>query len=241
MNIVILMAGHSDDFREMGHQYPKYLLEIDGEPLIHKVVQSLAPIEGRLIFILRKEDNESAYLGETLRILCPQASILQVEGTTKGAVCTLLYAIDLIDSDEELLVVNGDQLILSSIADAVQFFRQNKLDGGIITFPSVHPRWSYVLLDKDNHVVQASEKRPISNRATAGCYYYRHGRDCVQAGMSVIEKDANTNGLYYISTTYNELILDQKTIGVHDINRSDYISFATYQMYESFIYQKRAI
>lgn len=36
MNIIILMAGPSKDFEEKGHSYPKYLLEIDGEPIIQK-------------------------------------------------------------------------------------------------------------------------------------------------------------------------------------------------------------
>lgn len=238
MNIVILMAGQSEDFKEKGYHYPKYLLELENEPLILKIVKSLNRLEGKRTFILRKEDQEAFYLGDTLKILCPDAEIIQVERTTKGAACTVLLAIESIQNDQELLVVNGDQLIVADLAEAVEHFRSRKLDGGIITFPSVHPHWSYVLLDKNGYVVQTSEKRPISNMATAGCYYYRHGSDCVAACMSVVERDASINGFYYISSTYNELILRQKCIGVYGIDRCSYISFATVQMYESYMVQQ---
>ena len=42
MNIVILMAGSSQDFIDKGHFYPKYLLEIQNEPIIQRVINSLS-------------------------------------------------------------------------------------------------------------------------------------------------------------------------------------------------------
>ncbi len=55
----------------------------------------------------------------------------------------------------------------------------------------------------------------------------------------MIEKDAATNGLYYISATYNELILEQKKIGTYEIPRKDYISFSNYQMYENYLSHRK--
>ena len=57
MNIVILMAGSSQDFIDKGHFYPKYLLEIQNEPIIQRVINSLSEIGGSLSFIIRQEDN----------------------------------------------------------------------------------------------------------------------------------------------------------------------------------------
>lgn len=239
MNIVVLLAGSSDDFIEKGHSYPKYLLEIQNEPIIQRVIKSLETLGAKINFIIRKEDNDKFYFGDTLKILSPKANVIEVENTTKGAACTALFAIEEINNDKELLVINGDQLIKADINLAVEDFRKRKLDGGIITFNSVHPRWSYVLLNDDGTVAQTSEKRPISNNATAGCYYYKKGSDFVKACMSVIEKDVQVNGLYYISSTYNEMILEQKKIGTFEIARKDYISFANFQMYENYITQRK--
>jgi dTDP-glucose pyrophosphorylase len=233
MNIVVLLAGDSKDFQDRGYVYPKYLFEINNETLVQKVLNSLIPLHGKLHLIIRKEDNDKFYFGQTLRILAPNASIITVENSTKGAVCTALFAIEHINTEEELLVINGDQLIKTPLLDAIESFKKRYLDGGIVAFSSIHPRWSYVLTDSAGFVVQTSEKKPISNQATAGCYYYKKGNAFIEACIRVIKKDVCTNGLYYISSTYNELILQQKKIGVFDISRQDYLSFATYQMYEN--------
>ena len=240
MNIIVLLAGSSADFTEKGHAYPKYLLEIDNKPIVQRVIESLKCLDNvSLNFLIRKEDSEKFYLGNTIKILAPNANIIEIENTTKGAACTALYAIDQIDNDDELLVINGDILIKSELKEPIELFRANNYDGGILTFNSVHPRWSYVLLDENSLVIQTSEKRPISNNATVGCYYYKKGSDFVKACMQVIEKDVQTQGLYYISSTYNELILEQKKVGTFEIPRKNYISFANYQMYEHFLAQRK--
>lgn len=239
MNIVILMAGASKDFEEQGHSYPKYLLEIHNKPIIQRVVNSLEKLGDKIICIIRKEDQEKFFLSDMMKILCPNVKIITVQNMTKGAVCTALFAIEAVDNDEELLIINGDQLIKSDISKAIEDFGNRKLDGGIITFKSVHPRWSFVALDKNNLVIETSEKRPISNHATAGCYYFNKGKDFIKACFAVIEKDANTNGFYYISSTYNELILEQKKIGTFEIPRKDYISFSNYQMYETYLANRK--
>jgi dTDP-glucose pyrophosphorylase len=239
MNIVILMAGTNKDFEERGYFYPNYLLEIQNKPLIQLIIESIESFtDSRIIFIMRKEDNIKYALGDVVHVLAPQGEIITIEGSTKGAVCTALFAIDDINTNEELLVVNGDQLIKGSIGLAVDNFRGRNLDGGIITFKSVHPRWSFVAIDTDGMVIQTSEKRPISDIATAGCYYYKDGRDFISACFGVIEKDIQAQGRYFISSTYNEMILRQKSIGIYEIMFENYISFANYQMYENYITRK---
>ena len=162
-----------------------------------------------------------------------------MESLTKGAVCTMLFAIDQINNENELLILNGDQLIRRDINEALDNFRKRDLDGGIVVFRSVHPRWSYVLLDESDLVMQTSEKRPVSNIAAAGCYYYKKGSDFVRSALSVIRKDVNYQGNYYTSSTYNELILEQKKIGVYEIPKDNYISFSSYQMYENYLNHRK--
>ena len=96
-----------------------------------------------------------------------------------------------------------------------------------------------MLLDENNYVIQTSEKRPISNIASTGCCYYKKGSDFVNSAFAVIEKDVNTQGLYYISSTFNEMILNNKKIGIYEIPKKDYISFADYQMYETYLTHRK--
>jgi dTDP-glucose pyrophosphorylase len=229
------MAGSTKDFNEHGHIYPNFLLEIQNKPLIQRIIESLNGLASKIIFIIRKEDNEKFYIGDIIHQLEPKGCVITVDGMTKGAVCTALFAIDQINNDDELLVINGDQLIKADLHDAIDVFHEKKADAGIIVFKSIHPRWSYVLQDSMGDVVQTSEKRPISNLATAGCYWYKRGKEFIASCFSVIEKDVQVQGNFYISSTFNELILKQKKICCYEIPRKDYVSFATYQMYENFI------
>lgn len=239
MNILILMAGAAKDYEEKGFSYPKYLIEVQNKPIIQRIIESLENVGDKITCIIRKEDQEKYFFGDTLKILCPKCNIIEVTGDTKGAVCTALFAIDEINNDDELLILNGDQLIKTDIAPAISDFRNRNLDGGLITLNAVHPKFSSVLLDENNFVIQTSEKRPISNIASTGCCYFKKGSDFVGAGFSVIEKDVNTQGKYYISSTFNEMILNQGKIGVFEIPKKDYISFSSYQMYENYLTHRR--
>lgn len=239
MNILVLMAGAAKDYEEKGYSYPKYLIEVQNKPIIQRIIESMENVGDKITCIIRKEDQEKYFLGDTLKILCPKCKVIEVVGDTKGAVCTGLFAIDEINNDEELLILNGDQLIKTDIALAIKDFRARNLDGGIIVFNAVHPKYSSVMLDENNLVIQTSEKRPISNIASTGCCYYKKGSDFVGAGFSVIEKDVNTQGKYYISSTFNEMILNQRKIGIFEIPKKDYISFSSYQMYENYLSHRR--
>lgn len=239
MNIVVLMAGPSKEFEDKGYTYPKYLLELDGEPIIQRVIESLNPLGGNISFIIRKEDDDKTYIGSALQILSPQCNVFKVNKETQGAVCSALFAIDSINNEEELIVINGEQVIKNSMENAITNFRSRELDGGIMVFRSVHPKWSYVALDENGYVNETSEKRPISDMATAGCYYFKHGCDFVNAAFNIIRKDVNYNGKYYVCSTYNELILSQKKVGVFEIDKNNYISYSTPQMYENYLNNKK--
>ena len=232
MNVVVLMAGSSQSFAEKGYMYPKYLLDYKGKPIVQHVVESLKPLNADLSFVILKEDDDKAFIASTLQILSPEAKIYKVNKLTKGAVCSALFAIDSINNDDELLIINGDQLLTSELVESIQEFRAKQYEGGISVFRSVLPRWSFVALDEQGMVCETSEKRPISDLATAGCYYFRHGKDFVAAAYNIIRKDENYSGNYYICSTYNELILKQQKVGVHEILTENYLSFATPQLYE---------
>ena len=227
MNILIPMAGPDDAFRDKGFRYCKSLIELHGKPMLQRVYESLTPIhDGRYVFVIRKEDSDRFHLSDVIRLLNPQNVVLQTQGATAGAACTALLAIEHIDSDDELLITNADQLFTVDLNAVIDDFRSRSLDAATIVFESIHPRWSYVRLDERELVVEAAEKRPISRLATAGFYYFRRGRDFTSAAMEMIRKDAHVDGHFYICPTFNEMILRQARIGVHRIAASDYISLA---------------
>ena len=85
-------------------------------------------------------------LNSTLRLITDgKCTIVERDGVTSGALCSCLLAIDDLDLENELIIANSDQVIDYDISKCVSHFREQNADAGVITFNSVHPRWSYVL------------------------------------------------------------------------------------------------
>ena len=229
MNVVVLMSGDSRVFAEAGYIYPKSLIEIAGRPMIEHVLACYRPLSelgATFTFVVRGDESARYHLPAILKLLMPQATVVESPKPTAGAACSALLAVDLIDSDTPLVLCNGDQVIEADLKAVVEDFRQRELDGGIVVFDAVHPRWSFVKVDADDLVIEASEKRPISRLATAGFYWFRRGADFVAAAQSMIAKDAHVNGAFYVCPSYNEMILDQARIGISRLAAERYHSLA---------------
>jgi dTDP-glucose pyrophosphorylase len=135
--------------------------------------------------------------------------------------------------DCELLIANSDQYLEEDIDRFLATARQAGTDGCIMTFPSTHPKWSFVKL-VDGEVLTVAEKRPISSNATAGLYYFRSSGDFLAAAEKMILKNASRDGEFFVSPVYNELILAGKRITTHPIAREQMHSLGTPEDVEAF-------
>lgn len=143
------------------------------------------------------------------------ASVI-IRNQTAGALCTCLMAVEYINNNASLIIANSDQIIEVDYTKVIDYFIKINADAGVITFPSIHPRWSYAR-KSGNDVIEVAEKRPLSKDAIAGFYYFKQGSDFVQAAKKALIKQNNLDGKYYISSSINELILKGKKIGYYDI------------------------
>ena len=228
MNLVIPMAGDSKIFKDAGFKYNKNFTEINHKPLFQRVFDSAKNIgEGNFIFVVSKEDAQKFHINKSLKLLAPNCRVIVAQGQTAGAACSVLLAAEFIDNDDELIIFNGDQVLECDLKKILSKFRAENWDGGIVTFESLHPRWSFVRLDENNFVIETAEKDPISNHATAGFYYFKHGKDFVESVKAMIHKDANVNGFYYVCPAYNEMIIRQKVIGCVEIDSRNYYPLTT--------------
>jgi NDP-sugar pyrophosphorylase family protein len=222
MNVLILAAG-ADRVDESGNSYPLCLTEFDGQPLIERTlnsIEALAPT--KYTFCFRESDIRQYHLDDIANLIAPNSHILATKSETGGAACTALLCVEHIDNDSELLIINGNELFNLDCRAVINEFKAADADAGVVTFPSIHPRYSYVKVDGDGLVIEAAEKRPISRLATIGFYWFKHGKYFVQAAKDMIRKDASVNNLYYICPALNEMILQQKRIFTHQTASSTY-------------------
>ena len=237
INILMPLGGGSKFFDREEYFYPKMLIEIQGKPMVQHAIENLQGLnqDAQFIFVVKRSDCLEFHLDETLRLLTNgQCKIVMLDRDTKGAACSSLIAIDLINNDDQLIIANFDQLFDGDIASYLKQLQSSACDAGCITFDSTHPRWSYVLLNDDGQVLEAAEKRPLSRNAIAGFYYYKHGHDYVKAAQSVIRKSCSNSDVFYVSPTFNELILENKRVVAFSIPNKRYHSFYTPQKIEEF-------
>ncbi len=235
LNIIMPIASSSDWAGNADYMYPKYLVEINNKPLIEYVLENLSTIQGEVnfYFILKEEDCLKYHIDNIVKLLVPNATVVMLKNNTKGAICSILMGIDQIAHDEECLVVNSDQVLDGDLMEYLSFFRKKKADAGILTFNSVHPRWSYALLD-DHTVLQTAEKNPISKHAMVGFYYFRSFSLFIKGAFTAILNDDNTNGQFYTSAVLNYLILQNLNVLQHSIPNEQHHSFYSPQRIKEF-------
>ena len=218
MNVLIPMAGAGSRFADAGYTFPKPLIEVGNKPMIQVVTDNLN-IEAHHIFIVQKKHYKKYNLETVLKLIKPNCSIVQVEGVTEGAACTTLLAKKLINNDNPLVIANSDQFVEWNANEVMYAFSTEGIDGGILTFQSTHPKWSYAKKNDSGFVSEVAEKKPISTNATVGIYYYKKGSDYVRCAEKMIEKDIRTNNEFYVCPVYNELIKEGGKVRIKNINK----------------------
>lgn len=216
MNVLIPMAGNGKRFFDKGHIHPKPLVQIHDQPMIELVVKNL-DIDGRYIFIVQESHYHAYNLNDTLQKIKPGCEIIRVNGVTEGAACTTLLAKDLINNDDELVIANSDQFVEWNSSTALENLRFG--DAGILTFRASDPKWSYAKLNASGYVVEVAEKRPLSNIATVGVYYWKHGKDYVSAANRMIDKNLRVNNEFYVCPVFNEAIAAGLKVTTFDVDR----------------------
>ena len=218
LNILIPMAGAGSRFKDAGYVFPKPLIEINNKPMIQLVLDSLN-LEGNYIFIVQKEHQEKFNINSVLKILKPNCKIIELDEITEGAACTTLLAKKFINNKNPLIIANSDQYIIWDSVKSMYNFNTKKIDGGILTFEAIHPKWSYAKTDKKNFVSEVAEKKVISNNATVGVYFWKKGNDYVKYAEQMIQKNIRVNNEFYVCPVFNEAIKDKKRIIIDPVKK----------------------
>ena len=234
LNVVIPMAGEGSRFKNAGYTFPKPLIEIDGKPMIQVVIENLN-IDANYIFIVREEHVINFKIDVVLKTLVPKCNVVIVDHLTEGAACTTLLAKEYFNDDKPLLFANSDQYVDWNSTEFLYKMNETGCDGGILTFESVHPKWSYAKVNSDSGLVErVAEKEPISKNATVGIYYWKRGSDFVDYAEKMIEKNIRVNNEFYVCPVYNESILDGKRIVIYEIDSDSMWGLGTPEDLENF-------
>lgn len=205
LNILIPMAGAGSRFEKAGYTFPKPLIEVRNKPMIQVVVENLN-IDANYIYVVQKSHREKYNLDTLLNLLTPGCKIVEVDEITEGAACTALLAKEHINNDNPLFFANSDQFVEWDSNEFMYKMQETEADGGIVTFNATHPKWSFAKINDQGLVTEVAEKNPISDIATVGYYYWKHGSDFVKNAEQMIQKNIRVNNEFYVCPVFNQAI-----------------------------------
>jgi len=226
MNILIPMAGRGDRFRNGGYANTKPLIDIAGQPMIQRAVESVG-LPGQYIFIVSKIDNQIEEVKALLKTITHKPIIIEIDFVTDGPASSCLLAKEYINNDTPLVIMNCDQIMKWNSRVFYATISVTTLDGLVVTYNTNIGKNSYVRLDEQGFATEFAEKRVISPYSLNGIHFWKKGSDFVYSAERMIEKNLRTNNEFYVSTTYNELIEDGKKIGIYDIPPSEHWAVGT--------------
>lgn len=228
ITVITSLGGQSLYEMSSEFSYPKILNEINNKTLFEysqEIISSLHE-DVRRIFLLPEDKDDEYQLSPMISVASHgQGEILHLQGNTGGAACSCLLAIEKIDPEDEMIIISADQYIRADLSEIIDHFRSQSADAGVLTFPSLHPKWAFIRKQPDGQVTEVAEKRTISREAIAGFYYFRKGSFFTRAAQNCIMKGATVNGQYYLSGCLNELILESKKIIGWSLDEGSYYNF----------------
>lgn len=226
LTILVPLAGNRTFKMEKGSAFPKILNELNGKLLLERAASPLLDIDATLevVVVVPKEHIKQYNLDKVLTAVDPRVKVVPIEGETLGATCTALLAIDAVDQNSAIIVTSFEQILDIKLDPVIKHFVRESADCGLLTFDSIHPRFSYVVTDKNQNVLQAAEKKPISREALAGLYFFKSAKEFFNSAKETIINGSANSG-YYISNTINEYVLSGKCVKSHAIPKERYFHF----------------
>lgn len=218
LNIVIPMAGRGSRFSNVGYKVPKPLIDVNGKHMIEVVINNLKPMcKHRFIFVCQNEHIKKYNLAKIFSKACENFVVVGIDGITEGAAITVLKAREYFANNEPLMIANSDQWVDLDINSYLKDIENRALDGSMLTMKANDPKWSYVKIDENGHVIEVVEKKVISDEATVGIYNFKHGNDFCTYADYMVKNKIKSNGEYYVAPVYTYMAKDNLDIGVYNI------------------------
>ncbi|MDO4159429.1 MAG: sugar phosphate nucleotidyltransferase [Prevotellaceae bacterium] len=183
MKNIVIAAGYATRLGELTKNFPKPLLEIGKSTILGRMlddIDSIPDIDEHVIITNHKFAHIFEEWAKGTHYTKPITIIddgTETNETRLGAVCDLLYAMDKLNINDDILVVAADNILFFSFKEFVDFAKA-KGTSCIMCHeqPSIEKlqRTGVVVLDEDNKVINMEEKPqlPKSHWAVPPFYIY---------------------------------------------------------------------
>lgn len=206
--LALCMAGLYRRFREAGYTTPKFLLPLQGRPILAHIVDELAPTNLLLVANRRDEPHAEAIAA------CAPGAALRFIGDTEGQAQTAMEAARLAIEQgwggRPFVLHNVDTILYDRDLDAIGRILSVS-DGFIDVFDADSPAYSYVRVDESHRVLEMAEKIVISRHATTGLYGFASPEAYLRDAANTTER---TKGEFYVSNVYAHMLANGADIRI---------------------------
>lgn len=232
LHIVMPMAGEGSRFAKAGWITPKPLIELNGQPLFKRAINSVSDdeIDMKYSFIVRQEHIEKYAIDKGIKSFLPEANIFSVLKTTRGAVETCLIAESAIADDDAVIVMDCDLEFRSKkFTEIIKQILSQPIEvangGALVSFESDLPKYSYAEVGADGFVSRTAEKEVISNHALCGAYFFSTGKRFKEIAHQLLNEPEFKKPEYYVSLLYNYMLAADEKVQLAQMEQ--YHSYGT--------------
>lgn len=249
-NIIIPMAGAGQRFTDKGYTIHKPAIPTyyrkDGKqhPMVVCATLDLPNVmpNGENVTFIDRDFHKCDGVEDEIRKAFPQSQFITVDKLTEGQACTCLLAKDKINNDDELLIAGCDNGMIfdeelfekeKQQADCLVFtYRNNE---AVLENPNAY---GWMIVDEKDNVTDISIKKaiseePMKDHAVVATFWFKKGKDFVQAAEKMIQENDRVNNEFYVDQVIKHMLELGHKVKVFEIER--YICWGTPRDYEEYM------
>lgn len=226
IHLIMPMAGAGSRFFKNGFVMPKPLIEINNKPFLYwstKSITNFIDVQD-ITFIVLGKHIEEFKIDTKIKENFPEAKIIVIPEILNGAVLTCMEGIKEINDDLPIVFNDCDHAFISSdfniYANRGEF---KEIDGGLLTFESNEPKYSFLQMDDKGNVINTVEKKVVSNHAICGAYYFKNKKLFLTCAKEYLNKCNYSE--YFMSGVYN--IMAEKMMKIANFKCDMHVPFGT--------------
>ena len=218
MNIIILLGGKGQRFKDEHYMRPKPLVNVAGRPLITCLLDCLRLLPDDHLYLVYQKSLDQHGFSSVVATSPHRIHLHPIEVDTRGPVETALCLLNQwpeTSLDRPALTLDGDTVYDMDVLAAFRAQPTNLIFYSETTEPL--PLFSYIERNNQGQVLRIREKERISSLACTGAYGFESGRTLLQFASAVMQTSVLKE--FYMSTVYQALLDAAVPVQSHLVSR----------------------
>lgn len=219
VDYVVCAAGAGTRFAKNGINSPKPQIVLKSKSFLEHSLDSLDLKDDDHVIVITQKSHKVASPKQLVGKINPntKCSWLEIEGLTKGQLDTFLKAKHLLSPSRPVAIWNCDTYFNSKKLNSL--IEDNTVDGIVPCGIMPGEQWSFFKVDENMVLLEAREKRRISEWASVGYYFFRDSNRLIKYAEELLSKDPEGATEHYVSLVYPLYIADGLNIKVCEVEQ----------------------